>query len=88
MVKSLDEANVLPIERPSWRMHVQYGSPRGIIAKLVKKADTDLLALGTHGYSGLAHALLGTVAGDLLRDVDCDVLVVPPPRSARSEGRS
>lgn len=82
LVQSLAEANVLPLERPAWRMHVQYGSPRAVIAKVVKKTDTDVLALGTHGYSGLAHALLGTVAGDVLRDVHCDVLVVPPPRPA------
>jgi nucleotide-binding universal stress UspA family protein len=49
-----------------------------VISKAVKKADTDLLVLGTHGYSGVAHMFLGSVAGDVLRDVTCDVLVVPP----------
>ena len=29
------------------------------------------------GRSGIAHVLLGTVAGDVLREVACDVLVVP-----------
>lgn len=38
--------------------------------------------LGTHGYSGVAHVLLGTVAGDVLREVACDVLVVPGLRRA------
>ncbi len=61
-----------------WRAHVRHGSPRMMVPKIVKLADVDLLALGTHGYSGLAHAFLGSVAGDLLRDVGCDVLVVPP----------
>jgi nucleotide-binding universal stress UspA family protein len=82
LVESFAQAKVPPLERPAWRMHVLYGSPRGVIQKVAKKADTDVLALGTHGYSGLAHALLGTVAGDVLRDVHCDVLVVPPPRPA------
>ena len=63
-------------------MHVQCGSARLVIEKVVKKADTDLLVLGTHGYSGVAHVLLGTVAGDVLREVACDVLVVPGLRRA------
>ena len=51
---------------------------RLIVEKAMKKFDTDLLVLGTHGYSGTAYVLLGTVAGDLLRAAKCDVLVVPP----------
>ncbi|MBK8009757.1 MAG: universal stress protein [Deltaproteobacteria bacterium] len=51
---------------------------RIVVTKAVKESGVDLLALGTHGYSGLAHTFLGSVAGDLLRDVGCDVLVVPP----------
>jgi nucleotide-binding universal stress UspA family protein len=39
-----------------------------------------LLVLGTRGYTGVAHILFGTVAGDVLRAVACDVLVVPPTR--------
>jgi nucleotide-binding universal stress UspA family protein len=50
-----------------------------VVERAVKKADSDLLVLGTHGYSGVAHAFLGTVAGDVLRAVACDVLVVPTP---------
>jgi len=52
----------------------------------VRKLDTDLLLLGTHGYSGIARAFLGTTAGDILRDVRCDVLVVPPRRPTDRRG--
>ncbi|NTX17898.1 universal stress protein, partial [Myxococcus sp. CA056] len=58
----------------------RYGSPRTVIPDVVAKSRADLLLLGTHGRAGIAHALLGTVAGDVLRDVTCDVLVVPPRR--------
>ncbi|HZP42431.1 MAG TPA: universal stress protein [Candidatus Binatia bacterium] len=37
--------------------------------------DADLLALGTHGRSGLAHVLLGSVAEAVIRAARCDVLV-------------
>jgi nucleotide-binding universal stress UspA family protein len=68
---------------PYWEFHVRYGSPRIVIEKAVKKADTDLLVLGTHGHSGLMLMFIGTVAGDILRNVDCDVLVVPPRQPNR-----
>lgn len=68
----------IPAMEARWRAHVRLGSPRMLVPKVVEQGKADLLALGTHAYSGLAHAFLGSVAGDLLRDVGCDVLVVPP----------
>lgn len=81
LATSLRQAKVARAEAPSWKMHVRHGSTRTVIAKAVEKADTDLLVLGTRGRSGVAHAFLGTVAGDVLREVVCDVLVVPPRRA-------
>jgi nucleotide-binding universal stress UspA family protein len=64
-------------------MPQDHGSPRLVIEKAVKKADTDLLVLGTHGYASVAYLFFGTVAGDVLREVSCDVLIVPPrPRAS------
>jgi nucleotide-binding universal stress UspA family protein len=77
LAAALAKANVRPEDGPSWKTHVQYGSPRMVVEKAMKKAETDLLVLGTHGYSGAAYVFLGTVAGDLLRAAKCDVLVVP-----------
>lgn len=65
---------------PPWKRHIRCGSPRQIIESTVKKAESDLLVLGTRGHTGVAHLFLGTVAGDVLRDVACDVLVVPAGR--------
>ncbi len=61
-----------------WQLQVRDGSPRRVIPAAVKKRKTDLLVLGTHGRSAMGRAFLGTVAGDVLREVSCDVLVVPP----------
>jgi nucleotide-binding universal stress UspA family protein len=84
LARSLAHAKVAPRDAPSWRTHVRHGSPRTVIEKAVKNGAADLLVLGTHGRSGVAHLFLGTVAGDVLRDVACDVLVVPP-RGGASE---
>jgi nucleotide-binding universal stress UspA family protein len=69
----------LPAEEAArWQVQAKLGSPRAVLLKAVKQEHPDLLALATHGYSGAAHAFLGTVAGDMLRHVACDTLVVPP----------
>ncbi|WP_437573713.1 universal stress protein [Sorangium sp. So ce887] len=82
LAAALAEANVPPDDAPAWKTRVKYGSPRVLIEKAVKKAENDLLVLGTQGRSGVAHAFLGTVAGDVLRAVACDVLVVPSSQAA------
>lgn len=73
-------AEVPADEQPRWTLHAKFGNPRAVVLKAAKQQKADLLALATHGYRGVAHAFLGTVAGDVLRHVGCDVLVVPPAR--------
>jgi nucleotide-binding universal stress UspA family protein len=81
LATALAGAKTPPDDAPSWKTHVRYGSPRSVVANAVRKHETDLLVVGTHGYSGAAYVFLGTVAGDLLRYAKCDVLVVPPAPS-------
>lgn len=74
-------AKVQPMDAPVWKQRYLHSDlPRLVIEKAVQSAEADLLVLGTRGRSGLAYAFLGTIAGDVLRRVSCDVLVVPPPR--------
>ena len=47
---------------------------------MANEADIDLVIAGTHGRTGLMHALLGSVASRILNQVPCDVLVVPSRR--------
>jgi nucleotide-binding universal stress UspA family protein len=78
--KALAKAKVRSENAPTWKPHYRFDSPRIVIERAAKKNNSDLLVLGTHGHSGLPYLFLGTVAGDVLRQSTCDVLMVPPAR--------
>jgi nucleotide-binding universal stress UspA family protein len=82
---AVSHSNVSPGDAPVWKTHVREGSPSLLVAKRVRAGRHDLLVLGTRGYAVAAHLFLGTVSGELLREVKCDVLVIPPKAAA---GRS
>lgn len=54
------------------------GDPREIIAREVRRRSADLLVLGTHGRTGIAHALLGSVAESTMARALCDVAIQRP----------
>ncbi|MCU0838569.1 MAG: universal stress protein [Rhodospirillales bacterium] len=55
---------------------VRQGDIRPAIQEEVARVEADLLVVGTHGRTGVGHALLGSIAEDLLRSPPCDVLAV------------
>jgi universal stress protein A len=52
------------------------GSPAPAIAELARHKGVDLIVMGTHGRTGITHALLGSVAEKVLRTAPCPVLTV------------
>ena len=60
---------------PSHKRLVVEGSASDVLLHLAGRLPADLLVAGTHGRTGVAHALLGSVAEDLLLQAHCDVLV-------------
>ena len=62
------------------------GPPAEEIVRYARDAGVDLIVLGTHGRTGLAHVLLGSVAEKIVRKAPCPVLTVrPPSHEARVE---
>lgn len=49
------------------------------IRKAAERMDADLIILGTHGYSSLGRALIGSVASAVTRTVPYSTMLVPPP---------
>ena len=47
------------------------------IVTRAKETHADLIVMGTHGRSGLAHALLGSNAERVIKHAPCPVLIVP-----------
>ena len=52
------------------------GPPFLEIIRYAKENEIDLIVLGTHGRTGLAHVLLGSVAEKVVRKASCPVLTV------------
>ena len=59
---------------PQFEVNFLEGDILGSINAAVAKLNPDLLAVGTHGRSGLAHAVIGSVAEQLLCDASVDML--------------
>jgi len=55
---------------------MKQGTVREVIFDQARRLKPDLVVMGTHGRTGIAHAFLGSVAEDLLRAPPCDVLAV------------
>lgn len=53
------------------------GRPDAEIVARANATGAELIVMGTHGRSGLAHALLGSVAERVVQHSHCPVLIVP-----------
>ena len=66
----------LDTEAPEIDGVMEEGPPREVLLQQAARTKLDLLVIGTHGRTGVAHVFLGSVAEDLLRAPPCDVLAV------------
>ena len=48
------------------------------VVEIAREMKSDMIILATHGYTGLKHALLGSVAEKIVRHAPCPVLSVRP----------
>jgi nucleotide-binding universal stress UspA family protein len=62
---------------------VRLGEPAGGISAAALDRSAELVVMATHGRTGLGRAVLGSVAGAVLRTGSTPVLLVRPPRAAQ-----
>lgn len=67
----------LSFDAAQWSYYVAEGDAVPVISKAVDAMGPELLVVGTHGRSGVAKILLGSVAEQLLRTMEIDILAVP-----------
>ena len=69
------------------RTLLRRGSPALTIVNTAKREDADLIVMATHGRTGMAHLLIGSVAERVVRTATCAVLTVRHRSAARSRLR-
>lgn len=62
------------------QLTIDAGPPFDAIHHAVVHRSPQLLVVGTRGLTGLKRVFLGSVADRVLREIECDILAVPPPR--------
>lgn len=77
-----------PIAELDPQLDVRAGAPIPVIEEYAGEQRIDLIVMGTHGRTGLAHVLLGSVAERLVRTAPCPVLTVREDRESVSHRRA
>jgi nucleotide-binding universal stress UspA family protein len=62
------------------------GFPSVEIIKAVKEHGADLVVIGTHGRTGLAHILLGSTAERVIQRASCPVVTVKSAKAPKEKG--
>jgi len=66
-------------------IHTPYGNPAVRILEVSRRHDIDLIAMSTHGRSGIGRWLLGSIAEKVVRHSEIPVLLL---RSHKMNGSS
>jgi len=69
-------------EKQPHQVHLLSGYSSTEILRLAKEIPLDLIVMGSHGLTGLAHVLFGSTADRVVRRAPCSVLTVRPKLEA------
>ena len=76
--RQLEERLPAPLRaRLKGTTEIAVGPTSGTIVAVADDCGADLIVIGSHGRTGLAHMLLGSVAETVVRKAPCPVLTVP-----------
>lgn len=56
---------------------VEKGKPHEEILKVAQEWEADLIVMGTHGRTGLAHLFMGSVAEKMVRHSEKPLFIIP-----------
>ncbi len=72
-------AATLKLPEGTVKSRVEHGRASAEIIRVAQEEGADLIVIGTHGYTGVAHVLLGSTAERVIRKAPCPVLTVRAP---------
>jgi nucleotide-binding universal stress UspA family protein len=78
LLKRLHELHA-PEENVRVEHRLEEGNEVKTILKVAEDIEAGLIILGTHGRTGLAHLLMGSVAEQVVRQARCPVLTLRVP---------
>lgn len=73
--KIASSLELAPNAQINWTVHLRAGDAAQAICQLASDVEAELIVVGTHGRTGLARFLLGSVAEGVVRLAPCAVLV-------------
>ena len=84
-IKAEDDKATKYLERIASKLqsdNVEYatakGTPGHAIVEYAQDSEVDLIAIATHGHSGIRRAILGSVADYVIRESHLPMLVIKP----------
>jgi universal stress protein A len=73
------------IEKVECEHHLLFGHPPDAIVEFARTHEIDLIVMGTHGRTGVARLLMGSVAESVVRRAECPVLTLRQPSPTLQE---
>ncbi len=58
------------------RLEVRMGRPAYEILRFAKEEEVDAICIATHGRTGIAHIVFGSVASKVVRRAECPVITI------------
>lgn len=55
---------------------IEWGTPYQVVTRIAEQGGYGLIVVGSHGWSGAKHVLMGSVAERIVRHATCPVLTV------------
>ncbi len=68
-------------EKQPFEIHLLSGYSASEIIRAAKESTIDLIVMGSHGLTGIAHVLFGSTADRVVRKAPCSVLTVRAPEA-------
>jgi nucleotide-binding universal stress UspA family protein len=73
-----EQGGLVEVDRRKVRIEIRAGKPWQEILRFAWQERVELIVLGSHGYTGVKHMLIGSQTEKVVRRAHCATLVVKP----------